>query len=165
MYRIPAKQKPKELLSSLFLLLLLFSATETKIWQTLHLEIMCSSCHLWLYGLNLFQSSSVCIATLLILHCYWRQWKLNFSISHSHFFTHEWGAAAFLNNTCQKSPTSWDDVLMMVSMECVSVACGVTPCYYFLCSDILCECFVVIWQKIARTHGHCYMLTTYNTNK
>lgn len=73
---------------------------------SLHLEIMCSSCHLWRYRLNSFQSSSVCVATLLVLHCNWLQWKLNFSIPHSCFFTHEWGAAAFKKKkkTCQKRP-------------------------------------------------------------
>lgn len=125
------------------LLLFLFDDAETKIWQTLHLEIVCSSCHLWLCTLNLFQSSGVCIATLLIPHCCWLQWKLNFSIPHSYFFTHEWGAAAFLYNTCQKSPTSWDHVLMMLCVVCVSRARGVTPCYYFLCCDLLCVCVCV----------------------
>ncbi len=118
--------------------------SETNIWQTLHLEIMCSSCHLWLYSLNLFHSNSVCIATLLILHCCWLQWKLNFSIPHSCFFTHEWGAAVFLNITCQKSHPSWDHVLMMLCMECISLACDITPCYYFLCCDILC----VFWSHV-----------------
>lgn len=73
--------------------------------QTLHLDASCvAACHLWLYSLNLFQSSSVCIATLLILHCCWLQWKLNFSTPHLYFFTHEWGADIFLYNACQKDP-------------------------------------------------------------
>lgn len=99
--QIPLEQKTQRITALLFLLLFVLSATGTNIWQSPHLEIMCSSCHLWLYSLNLFHSSSVCIATLLILYCCWLQWTLNFSTPHSYFFTHEWGAAAFFFIQCR----------------------------------------------------------------
>ena len=155
MNRVSPEQKAKIIIFFLFvclLLLFLFGAAETNIWQTLHLEIMCSSCHLWLC--SLFIPVKRCLyrhpadSSLLLT-------TMKAKLLYSPFiFLHTWvrGSCFFLKyNTCQKKPhqlrsctndavrgvcepSSWCHTLLLFSGLWSFVCVCVCVCVCALCS-------------------------------
>lgn len=128
-------------------------SSRTNISQVLRLEIN------WIYSSQ---------AIWLILHCCWLRWELQFPVPHSRSFAHERQLLLKILPAELAPPPSWDH-LMIMSMDCISVACGVTS-YPFVFCLISRERFVVLQSKkkkapTDRTRCCCHTLTTCSANR
>lgn len=137
------------------MLLCLLRLTETNAspWR-----FTCSSCHLWPHSLNLFPSSSICITTLLILHCCWLQWKPNASIPHLCFFTHEWGADDFFIHFCQKNKTKQKNATYLPSDIMYSWWCAWKMLSHLVINFYAVICSMFLWYSFGRCSAFLHLI-------